>query len=394
MASVQTKNNTYYFVIHDKVTKKNKWVNSTIKVDPKNPKRSYRKAELALAAYEQEMEEAALRDAEEEAQREKAKQEEAKIPLADYFSVWLESHKDEVRPNTYSSYASAINNHIVPYFKEHPVAIQDVRPKHMNGYFETKRKTLSACTLRKHRSYMTAMFRYARLNELMTHNPMENVVNPPKKKYKSEVYADDAMAQLLALAKEQDEPIFPAIYLAAKLGLRRSEVAGARWHNVDWKGKTLRIATTVVYYEGVPVEVRETKNDSSYRKVPLTSKVIEFLKEIQAEQERNRLALGPAYKNEYNDCICTWADGRPISPNTMSSRFELFLKRNGLQKIRFHDLRHSAATALLKEERADVKVVSKLLGHSQVSTTYDIYAHILEEDALDALTHRDENFDI
>lgn len=388
MASVQTKNNTYYFVIHDKVTKKNKWVNSTIKVDPKNPKRSYRKAELALAAYEQEMEEAALRNAEEEAQRKVEK-----VPLADYFTVWLEAHKDDIRPNTYSSYATAINNHIVPYFKEHPVDIQDVRPKHMNGYFEEKRKVLSACTLRKHRSYMTAMFRYARLNELLMHDPMENVVNPPKKKYKSEVYEDEATALLLALAKEQDEPIFPAIYLAAKLGLRRSEVAGARWHNVDWKGKTLRIATTVVYYEGLAVEVGETKNDSSYRKIPLTPKVIEFLKEIQAEQERNRLALGPAYKNEYNDCICTWADGSPISPNTMSSRFESFLKRNGLPKIRFHDLRHSAATALLKSG-ADVKAVSKFLGHSQVSTTYDIYAHIFAEDAADALTQRDENFGI
>lgn len=393
MASVQTKNNTYYFVIHDKVTKKNKWVNSNIKVDPKNPKRSKRKAERALADYEQEMEEAALRKAKEEEEQDAAKQEAVKIPLADYFSVWLESHKDEVRPNTYSSYATAINNHIVPYFKEHPVAVQDVRPRHMNGYFEAKRKTLSACTLRKHRSYMTAMFRYARLNELLTHDPMENVVNPPKKKYKSDVYKDDATDQLLALAKEQGEPIFPAIYLAAKLGLRRSEVAGARWHNVDWNAKTLRISTTVVYYDGIPVEVGETKNDSSYRKIPLTSKVIAFLKEIQAEQERNRLVLGPAYKNEHNDCICTWADGSPISPNTMSSRFEAFLKRNGLPKIRFHDLRHSAATALLKSG-ADVKAVSKFLGHSQVSTTYDIYAHIFAEDAADALTQRDEHFGI
>lgn len=386
MASLQVKNNTYYYVVHDKVTKKNKWINSKIKVDPKNPKRSRRKAELALAAYENELEQAAENAS-------KGIQEVPKVSVADYFPVWLEAHKDEVRPNTYTSYAMAINNHIVPYFKEHPVNLQDVRPRHMNGYFEAKRGTLSACTLRKHRSYMTAMFRYARLNELMVHDPMENVVNPPKKKFKSDVYEDDATAQLLALAKEQGEPIFPAIYLAAKLGLRRSEAAGARWHNVDWKNKTLRIATTVVYYEKALVEVHDTKNEGSYRNIPLTPKVVDFLKEIQSEQERNRLALGAAYHSEYDDWICRWADGRPITPNTISSRFNSFLKRNGLHKIRYHDLRHSTATALLKSG-ADVKSISKFLGHSQVSTTYDIYAHIFAEDAADALTDRDAKFDI
>lgn len=388
MASVQIKNNTYYYVIHDKVTKKNKWVNSKIKVDPKNPKRSRRKAELSLAAYEKELEDAAKQAAEAEAQ-----QKAIKVSLSEYFPVWLEAHKYDIRQNTYESYATAINNHIVPYFTEHPVDIQDVRPKHINGYFEEKRKTLSACTLRKHRSYMTAMFKYARLNELLVHDPMENVVLPSMKKYKSDIYADDTTGKMLALAKEQDEPIYPAIYLAAKLGLRRSEVAGARWHNVDWKNKTLRIATTVVYYKGAPVEVNETKNDDSYRKIPLTPKVIEFLKELQATQEHNRLALGPAYRNEYNDCICTWADGRPISPNTMSSRFKAFLKKNGLHEIRFHDLRHSAATSLLLDG-ADVKAVSKFLGHSQVSTTYDIYAHIFAENTSDALMQRDEKFDV
>lgn len=317
----------------------------------------------------------------------------AKTNIADYFSVWLEDHRADIRANTFEDYESALNNHIIPYFTAHPVTLEEVKPMDLKGYFNEKRKELSVCTLKKHRSYMTAMFKYARFNELLFYDPMENVKLPPQSKFRSEVYDDEEISSLLSLAKKQKEPIYPAIYLSAKLGLRRSEVAGVRWSNINWKKKTLRIDRTIVYCGGLPVEVENTKTTSSCREIPLSPKVVDFLKELQNSQELNRHRLKSKYKSEYGDYICVKADGSPLSPNTITTRFKKFLEKNDLKKIRFHDLRHSVATSLINGG-TNVKAVSELLGHSDISTTLGIYTHVNTDDISEAMLGRDNSIGI
>lgn len=387
MACLQVKNNTYYYVVYDKVTKKNKWVSSKIKVDPKNPNRSRKKAEKAMAVYENELAELAKNPPMEDQVVEK-------IPIADFFNAWLENHRFDIRVNTYAAYRMALDNHIIPYFRKYPVAIQDVKPAQLKAYFDEKRKELSICTLKKHRCYMTSMFKYARLKELLLYDPMENVTLPKAPKFRSDIYDDDEINKLLLLAKEQKEPIFPAIYLAAKLGLRRSEAAAVKWSCVNWKRNTLRVNRTIIYENSLPVERETMKNETSYRDIPLTPKVVAFLKELQEEQERNRTALGRAYKSEFNDFVCVWPDGTPISPNVISTRFRSFLEKNQFHKIRYHDLRHSAATSMVFNSGFNYKAVSELLGHSDVSTTLGIYTHPNAENIAKVLSARDENIEI
>lgn len=377
MASLQAKGGTYYFVAYNKTANKSKWISSNIKVDIKNPDKSRKRAEKALAKFELELDKrpGLLKE---------------KIMLSDFFEEWLEYQKPKILQNSYESYKITIDNYIVPYFKKHKITIQDVRANDLQKYFDEEIKMLSICTLKKHRAYMTSMFKYARLKELLFYDPMENVTLPKKPKFRSKYYTNEEIGELLSLAKEKKEPIYPAIYLAAMLGLRRSEAAGARWSNVDWKQKTLAISSTIVY-EHSHIAIRDfTKNDTSYRTIPLSPKVIDFLKEWQEKQTVNKQAFQKGYHKENDDFICVWDDGQIIQPNTISSRFKAFLIDNNLKKIRFHDLRHSVATALLKSG-LNAKEVGAILGHSDVSTTLAIYTHVETEDLAKGLEARENS---
>ena len=164
------------------------------------------------------------------------------------------------------------------------------------------------------------------------------------------------------------DPIEPAVYLGLYLGLRRSEVAGLRWSDVDFEKGVVHIRNTVVRFSSVS-EQEKTKNHSSRRDLYLPSGLRDYLLENQKF---------PGVKISEKAHICQWPDGSPYKPDYISRRFKKVLQRSGLPLIRFHDLRHTAGSLLINNGQSILQV-QNFLGHKKASTTLNIYSHIYME---------------
>jgi integrase len=178
--------------------------------------------------------------------------------------------------------------------------------------------------------------------------------------------------QLLGCA--EDEAIYPAILLSAFYGLRRSEVLGLKWDAVDFANGVIHIRNTVVEYQRIVEEKEQTKTKASYRTLPLAKEISDYLQHLKRTQQDNRAFFGSGYIE--NDFVCKRENGEPFIPNYITIRFRKILKNHGLPEIRFHDLRHSAASLLLANDFS-LKEIQEYLGHGDISTTANIYSHLL-----------------
>lgn len=169
------------------------------------------------------------------------------------------------------------------------------------------------------------------------------------------------------------------VLLTAFYGLRRSEVIGLKWSAFDFNHNCFSIRHTVttcnVKGERVTIKKDKAKNKSSLRTYPLIPFLKERLLEAKKQQEENRKLCGRAYNKEYLGYVCVDVIGNLIKPNYVSSTFGKLLAKNNLRHIRFHDLRHTCASLLLANG-VPMEQVKEWLGHSEISTTVDIYGHL------------------
>jgi len=171
--------------------------------------------------------------------------------------------------------------------------------------------------------------------------------------------------------------MYTAVLLASFYGLRRSEVLGLKWECVDFTANTLTIRDTVVRCGNTAIiDKPRAKTKASHRTLPLTPQLREYLQELKRQQIENRLLFGAEYI--VNDYVCKRANGEPFSPNYITCRFSKLIKRHKLPHIRFHDLRHSAASNLLALGYS-LEEIQEWLGHGTLATTADIYAHLQVE---------------
>lgn len=212
---------------------------------------------------------------------------------------------------------------------------------------------------------------------LINYNPADRVERPRKQKYVASFYNEQELETLFAAVK--GKPIELAVILGAFYGLRRSEAVGLRWDAIDYERKTLTIKHTVtqVNVDGKQtiVDKERTKTKSSYRTLPLVAPFEKLLHELKAEQEEHRRVCGNAYCTEFLDYIYVNEIGERIKPNFITQNFPLVLEKAGLRRIRYHDLRHSCAS-LLYANGVSLKDIQEWLGHSDISTTSNIYTHL------------------
>ncbi len=173
--------------------------------------------------------------------------------------------------------------------------------------------------------------------------------------------------------------LYVPILLAAYYGLRRSEVLGVRWDSIDFEKKTIAIKHKVINgcaagQDGLLL-MDEMKTKSSRRTLPLLPTPERVLLETKARQEEYRRACRKGYCTKYLEYVCVDSLGNLLSPAFLSVHFSCLLQKNGLRHIRFHDLRHTCAS-LLVAKGVDMKRIQLWLGHSNFSTTADIYAHL------------------
>ena len=157
------------------------------------------------------------------------------------------------------------------------------------------------------------------------------------------------------------------------------------WSAVDFENEIIHIRHTVTTLS-TRIERDGTKNKSSMRTLPMLGESKKFLQAVKAKQEEEKRLCGSDYFE--SDYVCRWSDGKPYTGSLVSSSFTRLIKRLGLPVIRYHDLRHSA-TSILVSLGCNVKEVSSFLGHNQVSTTLDIYAHLFNSSSVDLMKKYD-----
>lgn len=166
-----------------------------------------------------------------------------------------------------------------------------------------------------------------------------------------------------------------AYVLAVYTGMRRGEILGLRWKDCDLEQGKISIRQTLNRV-GQQLLFQEPKTKGSKRRITVTENVITALKKHKAEQNKNKLRLGPGY--EENDLVVSTEDGKPINPRNLLRNFYNMMEQSGVPRLRFHDLRHTHATILLSLGE-NPKIVSERLGHSRVGVTLDIYSHVLPD---------------
>ncbi|MFT9496520.1 tyrosine-type recombinase/integrase, partial [Anaerosolibacter sp.] len=281
---------------------------------------------------------------------------------------------------TWESYKLVIEKHVIPYFKTNTsdISLQELQPIHLQKYYEYKYKKsnvkdkegLSANTLRKHHANIKSALDYGVRMNLIPFNPADRIILPKKEKFYGNFYTIEQLEQLFKICL--GTPIETAVYIAAHYGLRRGEVLGLKWDAIDFKDNTLTIKETRVKF-GKDTIIKSPKSESSRRTLPLLDNIKMYLKMIKKKQKKNKELHGDDYND--NGYICCWDNGTPLSTDYLNHKFKDTLEKNNMPTIRFHDLRHSTASLLLKLG-VDLKNIQMWLGHADIGTTANVYAHL------------------
>lgn len=314
----------------------------------------------------------ALRDFE----MEKAKQN-IVIPSRITVGEWLDQWMREIMiPNraetTVYGYQKIIENHLEPILGDIP--LQDLAPRDIQHYYARMRtnENLSANTIRHHHDLLSCAMRMAVKQDLILRNPVERV-EPPRAVYtETRYYGPEELKRLCAAV--DNTWLETVVKLAGYLGLRREEICGLRWSNVNFSKRTIHICEARTAAGGSVVQ-KETKNRSSTRTLYMTDEIRDALRREQRRQQKARRELGDRYENSGFVSVNRW--GQAHSPNLVSLAFTRVIEREGLPKITLHGLRHTFAT-LASAQGAPLFDIGKAMGHSTPATTGRIYTHLLD----------------
>lgn len=303
----------------------------------------------------------------------------ADIPVYDYLVSYLKRVEPELQKNTIVSYRSMTNGKIRRYFQRRPqLTVGNLKPQDIQDFYQSLfADGVVANTVIHYHALLRRAFQQAFKEERIDANPFDRVGRPKKNKFHGENYTQEELLTLLHLAR--GDVIYPAILLAGAMGLRRSEALGVRWSRIDWEKRTVLLDTKIVEYREngkkkvEPVE--EMKNKSSRRTLPLPDPVVEMLQVQKDHREVYRKMFQGSYNAQYLDYVCVNQLGELLRPSYVTDHFRELLEKYGLRHIRFHDLRHTFASLLINQDVPLINV-SNFLGHSDLSTTANIYAHL------------------
>lgn len=299
------------------------------------------------------------------------------VLFADYIEQWLDVAKPTIAVATYASYCAMVKRVIAPYFRERKITLQGLTPKDIQDFYLEKLKTVSASSVIHYHANIHRALKHAVKLDLIPTNPADKVDRPKKDRFIGSFYDAEEVNKLFEVSKGTKLE-FPILF-GAFYGLRRSEALGLKWDAIDFENDSITIRHTVtsVTLDGKVqlVAADTTKTKSSLRTLPLVPFVKERLLALKKEQENNRRLCGRSYHKQYAGYVCINEMGDLIKPHYVTEQFPKLLDANGLRRIRFHDLRHSCASLMLANG-VPMKQIQDWLGHSDFSTTANIYAHL------------------
>ena len=363
--SLQEKNGKYYAVF--RVNGKQKWVNLQIPTTRGNKRKAEQALQKVLTEYTEN--EHNIND----------------MLFTDYLSNWITKVKFLVKPTTYETYCITINKKIIPYFSEKRLNLSDLKPQHFTDYFIYLKQNgkspsigLSKKTVKNIRGVISSALESAVDDLLIQSNPVEKSKMPvfeQDTQLKPVTYTPEEVRKLLQFAKETESHVYTFLLLALSTGLRRGELLGLTWGDIDYNSKQLTVNKN---RSGTSKEVTSIvmtpKTNSSNRIIPLTDNVIAELKSEQAKQAKYKKLFGNSYVANY-DYVIRNKLGKPYSNLSCIDRVVDRLEKNaGLKHCTIHQLRHTVAS-LLDSNGVPTQDITVLLGHSDTRTTEKIYIH-------------------
>lgn len=299
----------------------------------------------------------------------------SELYLTDCVDQWIERRKSSIRLDTYEAYRSYFDAHIQPYFGPKRLKLADVVPRDLQRFIDAENAAgSSANSIKKYLVPINGALKEAAQYREIPFNPCVNLTLPKAMRFKGKAYSKEQANELLRAVRR--DPIEPAVYLGLFLGLRRSEVAGLRWADVDLEKGTVEIRNTVVRFCTLS-EAERTKSEASRRTLTLPGQLKEYLIQRKQTMEVLKAALGTAFHDSGH--VCQWQNGEAYKPEYITRRFKRILEIYHLPEIRFHDLRHTAGSLLISGGQK-INYVQKFLGHEKASTTLDIYTHTYKEE--------------
>lgn len=306
------------------------------------------------------------------------------INVRQYFNFWYEQHcLNNLSPTTYESYRRNLDNYILEELGH--IRLEDLKPMHLQSFYtKCSRKGLSNKTILYFHRIIHCALKQAMKWQFIIRNVADCVDTPKPEKYKPLVLNNKEITELINAIYNTD--IYIPVVIAIYTGMRRGEILGLTWNNIDLEQGTLKVVQAL-YPTKKGLIFSTPKTENSIRKISLPLTLINILKEYKIEQETIKNRLGDNYNNL--NLVCSQTDGNPIHPTRLNHKFKDLLAENNLPPIRFHDLRHSHASLLLKEH-VEPKVISERLGHSNINITLDIYSHVYEETNMEVANTFDE----
>jgi len=298
-----------------------------------------------------------------------------KMTVQEFLEDWLENQcKPRLSRTTLEGYKIHIEKYISPALGK--LQLQKLHPMQLNKFFSglLQEGRLSSTTIRSIYRTLSSALNHAVKMQLIERNPLQFVDSPKKAKSPGKALEPEGIIQIMQAAKETEFEV--PIHLAASLGLRRGEVLGLRWTDVDLKKGYLQISQALARVSK-EIFFKEPKTEESRRKMYLPEGLIALLKAHRKKQMETKIFLGPEYK-DHGLVVCR-QNGEPWNPATFTKRFQEFIETNKLPKIRFHDLRHTNSTLLLGYGKLSPKTVADWLGHSTTAMTEEVYTHINDQ---------------
>ena len=302
--------------------------------------------------------------------------------VSDFAKEYLSIQKTSLSPTSYVLYERIIEQHIVPMLGR--MRLRDIKTYHVQDFImklnymprrDGKPGHIAPQTVKRYTTVLRSMLTMAYKMYYMDDDVgLSRRLTFPKERYQEvDVFTIEESKAILAATKTEPTNIRLLIELALFTGMRRSEIVGLKWSDINFDKQSLSVRRSIYNPKGEKSIEKEPKSHSSFRTIAIPNCLCETLEEYKKSQEQYSLSLSTWQNLEY---VFTAKNGNVMNPQTPTKQFSKFLDRHNIRHLKFHCLRHTSATILLANG-CDIKTISARLGHSSIETT-NIYVHMLE----------------
>jgi integrase len=312
--------------------------------------------------------------------------------LEAYIREWFAMHASQIKESTQDDYQKLINKHIIPHLGS--IALDDLRRSTFDRFYLKLRKAgVGIYQIRYVHRILHKALQDAVEDRILSYNPAHGAKQPrkPKPIRKPAPLSEEQTRQLVSKAMETS--LGPLIYLAVKTGMRKGELFALRWDDIDFDNREIYVQHNIhrFYKEGqLTYQFSTPKTASSCRTIRIGEKTIEVL--LMQKQAVN--LKRPLAGNRWQELNLVFPNsiGTPLNSSNVNKKYHAILEEAGLKRIRFHDMRHIAASIMLSHS-VPIMTVSHILGHSQASTTLNMYGHHFDTANMQAALMMDDLFE-